>query len=98
MSAAAGTGSNLSPQVLIPDLRTHTSPTKSEAWTFFGRPTQRSKIEFVFQVVILYFVIGFCLLNLTLGAEQQNLWTALLASSLGYILPSPTLKQKRKNE
>ena len=31
-------------------------------------------------------------LNLTTGQENSNLWTAMLSSSLGYLLPNPTLR------
>ena len=31
--------------------------------------------------------------NLTTGHGDSNLWTALLSSSLGYLLPNPTLRR-----
>ena len=48
--------------------------------------------RFSVQVVVLYTVILISINNLTIVRDNSNLWTALLSSSLGYLLPSPTLK------
>jgi len=31
-------------------------------------------------------------MNLTLGYGNQNLWTVVLTSSLGYVMPNPKIK------
>ena len=49
-------------------------------------------ILFVAQVVIVYIVICVSLYNLTRGSDLKELWISLLSSSVGYILPSPMLK------
>ena len=49
---------------------------------------------FISQILILYIVIAVCLVNLTRGSTNSNLWTALLSSSIGYILPNPKFKRK----
>ena len=41
------------------------------------------------QIVILYVVIIACILNLSFHNGDSNLWTALLSSSLGLMLPGP---------
>ena len=62
-------------------------------WTLLGRKVPRSEIVFLCQVVILYSVILTSIYNLTKGpTEKQNLWISLLCSSLGYLLPNPTLQ------
>lgn len=51
------------------------------------------KVIFAAQIGIIYIVAIVSLTNLTLKIGDSNLWVALLASSLGYILPAPTLRQ-----
>lgn len=64
------------------------------SWIAFGKKIPRSEIVFFCQVVILYTVIVVSIYNLTVGGENSNLWTALLSSCLGYLLPNPTIKPK----
>ncbi len=47
------------------------------------------KNECVFAVQILMLIIITFLVNLTMGRDDSNLWTVLLSSSLGLMLPSP---------
>ena len=63
-------------------------------WHFFGHGVPKSKIVFFCQVIILYSVILTSIYNLTKENGDSNLWTALLSSSLGYLLPHPTIKRK----
>jgi hypothetical protein len=49
---------------------------------------------FLCQVLILYTVIVVSIYNLTVKSENNTLWTALLSSCLGYLLPNPTIKTK----
>ena len=53
----------------------------------------KEEIVFLCQVVVLYTVIVISIYNLTVGHGDSNLWTALLSSSLGYLLPNPTLRR-----
>ena len=59
----------------------------------FGTECPKEEIVFLCQVVILYTVIVISIYNLTVGHGDSNLWTALLSSSLGYLLPNPTLRR-----
>ena len=63
-------------------------------WQFLGKPLPKTELVFFSQVIILYIVIITCIANLSLGSEDSNLWTALLSSSLGYLLPNPSMKRK----
>lgn len=49
-------------------------------------------ILFTVQVVIIFVVVCTSLINLTLGYGNQNLWTVVLTSSLGYVMPNPKIK------
>ena len=59
----------------------------------FGTDCPKSEIVFLCQVFVLYTVIVVSIYNLTFGGTDSNLWTALLNSSLGYLLPNPSLKK-----
>ena len=65
-------------------------------WRLFGRRVSKSELVFGTQIVMLYIVIIVCLVNLTVGNGDSNLWTALLSSSLGYMLLNPTLKTLKR--
>ena len=49
-------------------------------------------ILFIVQVAIIFIVVCTSLKNLTLGYGNQNLWTVVLTSSLGYVMPNPKIK------
>ena len=65
-------------------------------WEIFGRIIPKNEVIFICQVVILYIVILTCIVNLSLGNGDSNLWTALLSSSMGIMLPAPTLSKRRR--
>ena len=69
------------------------APNDSTPWRLFGIKCPKEEIVFLCQIVILYTVIVISIYNLTVGHDDSNVWTALLNSSLGYLLPNPTLKR-----
>ena len=73
------------------------TPRASVLWRVFGRRAPRSEIVFGCQMVIILIVVCTSIYNLTVAQGESNLWTALLSSCLGYILPSPTLGLKKQN-
>jgi hypothetical protein len=54
-------------------------------------------ILYTSSVFILYTVIVVSIYNLTVQSQNSTLWTALLSSCLGYLLPIPTIKRSRGN-
>ena len=74
---------------------TDAAPNESDStpWHIFGTACPKEEIVFLCQVVVLYTVILISIYNLTTGNGDSNLWTALLSSSLGYLLPNPTLRR-----
>ena len=60
-------------------------------WLVFGTRVPRDEVTIFAQVIIVYVVIVTCIINLNIGNGESNIWTALLSSGLGYILPSPKL-------
>ena len=69
------------------------SSSSSTPWHLFGTVCPKEEIVFLCQVLVLFTVILVSIYNLTTGHENSNLWTALLSSSLGYLLPNPTLRR-----
>ncbi len=65
----------------------------TDGWHIFGRECPKEEIVFLCQVIILYTVIVVSIYNLTVGHGDSTLWIALLSSSLGYLLPNPSLKR-----
>jgi len=76
------------------DVVSHNS--RSSRWHFFGNVMPRSEIVFFAQVLLVYIVVIVSIVNLTIGGNGDKLWIALLSSSIGYILPSPSLKLNKQ--
>ena len=66
----------------------------ADDWHLFCTECPKEEIVFFCQVIILYTVIVVSIYNLTVGHSDSTLWTALLSSSLGYLLPNPSLKRE----
>ncbi len=64
-----------------------------DVWHIFGAECPKEEIVFLCQVIVLYTVIVVSIYNLTIGQSDSTLWTALLSSSLGYLLPNPSMKR-----
>ena len=62
-------------------------------WNIFGHTMPKSEIVFFMQVLLIYVVVIASIVNLTLYKDEGKLWTALLSSALGYLLPNPTLNK-----
>lgn len=75
-------------------LRNPRASGKSERWNIFGQNYPRSEIVFFSQILIILVVISVSAYNLSVGAKDKTLWTALLSSCLGYVLPNPTIIRK----
>lgn len=61
-------------------------------------PVKKSKNIYMFfaQIILIYFVVFAFICQISYGKdEHRELWLVLLSSSLGHILPSPTLSSKR---
>ena len=69
------------------------SSSSDTPWHLFGTACPKEEIVFLCQVLVLFTVILISIYNLSTGHENSNLWTALLSSSLGYLLPNPTLRR-----
>ncbi len=75
--------------------RNEENSSSHSSWKCFGKRVPKSEIVYACQVAILYMVIIVCIVNLTIHNGESCLWTALLSSSLGYMLPAPSLKSQK---
>ena len=55
-------------------------------------------VVFSAQVLLLFIVVITSLVNLTLNYGNTNLWTMVLTSCLGYMLPHPRLKSSKEKD
>ena len=67
-------------------------------WTCFNNKIPKEELIYFSQVTLIFIVVIACITNLSLGNEHETVWISLLCSSLGYILPAPTLKERKRNE
>jgi hypothetical protein len=74
------------------DLTENSSTSENQRWVVWGNKCSKAQVVFFIQVILIYIVAITSIVNLTLQQEQGHLWTALLSSSLGYLLPAPKLK------
>ncbi len=66
-----------------------------DKWIILGKSVPKQEIVFFTQVIILYILIITCLVNLTMNTSSQ-LWSSLLSTSVGILLPSPSIKPGKK--
>ncbi len=77
------------PQV---DIENKSNNVVNGRWRLFGSVCPKSQIVFFVQVILVYIVVIVSIVNLTIGRCDEKLWITLLCSSIGYILPNPSLK------
>ena len=56
----------------------------------------KKRFTFLAQIIVVYIIIITLLVQISLRSLDKELWLILLSSSIGYILPSPGLKSKKK--
>ncbi len=68
----------------------------SDRWFIWGKEVPKQEIVYLSQVTILYLVIITCIVNLSIDNTTQ-LWSSLLATALGILLPNPSIKGSKKH-
>ena len=84
----------MTPETSVVQMEASETHSDHQQWHLCGHGVPKSEIVFFCQIVILYTVILTSIYNLTKGHSDVQLWTALLSSSLGYLLPHPTIKKR----
>lgn len=64
----------------------------SASWPFLGNRLPKSEIVNFCQIFVVYVIIVTSIVYLSLENDKTELWKSLLSSTIGYALPSPTLK------
>ena len=65
---------------------------KESTWCCSGSRVPRAEIVYFCQIVLILSIVFASIYNLTKEQGDQQLWTALLSSCMGYLLPNPTIK------
>ena len=68
------------------------SETDEEGWCCSGSRVPRAEIVYPCQIILILSIVFASIYNLTKEQGDQQLWTALLSSCMGYLLPNPTIK------
>lgn len=69
-----------------------TAANKSE-WSLFGKRIGKQEgLVYLFQITVLFIVIVGSIVNLSLRTEGKELWISLLSSSIGILVPQPSIK------
>ena len=66
---------------------------ETSRWRMCGYNFPRGEVVFLTQMLLIYAVVITALINLSVGAEHNTLWVALLSSCLGYVMPCPKIKK-----
>ncbi len=61
------------------------------SWRLCKDKIPRSEIVYFIQVLVIYTVVIASIYNLSIGHEDGRLWTALLSSSIGILVPNPSM-------
>ena len=70
------------------------SNASSRQWVFCGDEIPKDEIVFLAQVVAIYIVLITSVVSLLSERGEVHIWTGLLGSCIGYLLPNPTLRQR----
>lgn len=66
----------------------------SDHWKMFGEKIPRAEIVYFAQLLICLTLIIACIVMLALHDSNREYWMICLSSTVGYIMPSPTLQLK----
>lgn len=69
----------------------------SDQWKMFGEKIPRAEIVYFAQLLICLILIIACIVMLVLHDSNREYWMICLSSTVGYIMPSPTLQLKSSN-
>jgi hypothetical protein len=64
----------------------------ANTWVTCCGRVHRDQVVFFCQIIVAYIVIVTSLANLTFTSENTCLWATLTSGTIGYLLPSPTIK------
>ena len=66
----------------------------SDTLNLCGKQVFKKELAYYIQITLIYIVVIVCLINISLNHTNTSLWTNLLSSCIGYVLPAPKLKTR----
>jgi hypothetical protein len=66
-----------------------------EKWALCCSSLHKAEIVFFVQVIFLFTIIIFCMIQIINGAPSQEIYFSLISSCLGILVPSPSLSAKK---
>ena len=65
---------------------------EERGWCCSGTRVPRGEIVYLCQIILILSIVFASIYNLSKEHGDKQLWTALLSSCMGYLLPNPTIK------
>lgn len=75
----------------------HTRALNLKEWNICGAIIPKNEIVYFTQIFMIYGVIICSLVNICISENDYCLWSSLLSSCLGYLLPAPSIKSGETN-
>ena len=79
------------------DIHSQSSRELGSKWQWCGETYPRQEIIFCAQALLVYIVCIAAIANLSYGTSQPSLWICLLSSSIGYMLPNPSVRRGKRH-
>lgn len=80
----------------VEDNTSRSSSSINKIWKLCGDKIPKSQALFLSQIIILYIIILFCLINLTFNNGRTEMWLGLLCTCIGAMLPQPTFHKPKE--
>lgn len=87
--------SEIKPREITEQETTSNTSSSLSQWRMCGEKIPKGELVFFAQIIPLYIVIIWCIVNLSMKRGDGHTWSILLGSCLGYILPNPRLTTKK---
>ena len=71
-------------------------PRVGESWKFCGAKFPKDERIYLCQFLMVYIVVITSIVNLYINDKITCLWSSLVSGSVGYLLPSPSISNKKE--
>ncbi len=77
--------------------KNYSNSNNNKGWFTECSTPSANEVIYLSQIIAILVVMITSLYNLSMKNGDESLWTALLTSCLGYMLPNPKIKTSRSN-
>ena len=70
---------------------------EGERWSMICGKIPKQQAIYFCQIIVVFTVVIASIVNLSFSDSQQALWASILSGSVGYILPAPKIRKKKRN-